>query len=77
MTPQQAATLSFLRHCGKYGFKATHLRALKQHGIARLAARVHDLRDMGYTIHSELVPVKTRAGKARVARYVLLGEPNP
>jgi len=77
MTPQQRATLSMLRHCARYGFKATAQRALKQHGIARLAARIHDLRHMGYTIHSELIPVKTRAGEARVARYVLLGEPKP
>lgn len=75
MSPQQIATLQMLRHCGKYGFRATAQRALKEHGIARLAARIHDLRHMGYTIHSELIAVKTRAGEARVARYVLLREP--
>jgi hypothetical protein len=64
-----------LRHCAKYGFSATHLRALKQHGIARLAARVHDLRHMGYTIHSEMIPAKTRAGRSRIARYFLIKEP--
>jgi hypothetical protein len=53
----------------------THRDALTECGIARLAARVHDLRHMGYDIHSELVRVNTRAGQARVARYVLLREP--
>lgn len=41
-----------------------------QFGCMRLAARVHELRNEGHEIYSELIHV----GDARVARYWLLKE---
>jgi hypothetical protein len=42
-------------------------------GIARLAARVQDLRDQGNVIHTKIITVRNRFGqKCRVAEYSLL-----
>lgn len=41
-------------------------------GVTRLAARIHDLRDMGYQIKSENVHYKALDGKSKTyARYSL------
>ena len=49
--------------------KITALEALSELGIARLAARVYDLRAEGYDIVTRNVTVPTRAGKATIAEY--------
>jgi hypothetical protein len=43
--------------------------ALKELGIMRLSARIHELKQQGRKIKSGLVTVKTRNGKAKVAIY--------
>lgn len=51
----------------------TQDEALQELGIARLAARIHELRQMGVPILTKLVDVPTRNGrKAKVAVYYLL-----
>ena len=49
----------------------TQREATRKLGVGRLAARISDLRAEGYDIQTEMVPVRTRGGKARVARYTL------
>ena len=51
----------------------TALDALKELGVARLAARINDLRDMGHWIETRMVEVPTRGGKARVAKHRITG----
>lgn len=63
---QSRAILDALRH----GDALTPLEALNRFGCFRLAARVHDLRRMGYPVQEETI--KTATGK-RVARYRLGG----
>ena len=47
-------------------------------GIARLAARIADLREAGNIIHSKTIVVRNRFGeKCRVAEYTLLRTPAP
>jgi biotin operon repressor len=41
-------------------------------GCMRLAARIKDLRDGGYNIHTVRKQVRTRTGKAIVAEYHLV-----
>lgn len=54
------------------GLPITAHRALYGYGCARLAARVHDLRQMGHQIERRMVEVQTRNGRrARVAEYFL------
>lgn len=56
----------------KEGLPITAHRALYGYGCARLAARMHDLRQMGHQIEKRMVEVPTRDGrKARVAEYFL------
>lgn len=44
-------------------------------GVTRLAARIHDLRDMGYSIKAENVRYKAKDGKSKTyAKYSLVGE---
>ena len=50
--------------------------AREEAGCDRLAARVSDLKAMGYVIETRLIVVPTRGGGARVASYVL-HEPEP
>lgn len=48
----------------------TPMEALSDLGIYRLGARIKELRDDGYSIRTELLPIETRdGGTARVARY--------
>jgi hypothetical protein len=56
----------------KEGLPITAHRALYGYGCARLAARVHDLRQLGYQIERRMVVVPTRDGRtARVAEYFM------
>ena len=51
----------------------TPLQAMDKFGCMRLSGRIHDLREMGYVISSELVEVRNRYGeKCRVSRYRLV-----
>lgn len=50
----------------------TQLEALTELGIFRLASRINDLKNMGYTISGEMTEVTNRFGeKVRVKRYFL------
>jgi len=48
----------------------TQGQALQLFGVARLAARIGELRGKGHDIKSEMIMVNTRSGKARIARYI-------
>lgn len=51
----------------------TPLQAIDHFGCMRLSGRIHDLREMGYSISSEIVKVKNRYGDdCRVSRYKLI-----
>ena len=47
--------------------------AMQELGVSRLAARINDLKNMGYVIDSQLMKVITRYGTTRVASYTLRG----
>ena len=51
------------------GKPITATTAAQELGIARLAARVYDLRAAGYPVIVEQCTVMTRYGKAKIARY--------
>ena len=56
----------------KLGLPLTAHKALYGYGCARLAARMHDLRQLGHQSERRMVEVQTRDGrKARVAEYFL------
>ena len=60
-----------LMHMKVYG-SITHLEAEEEYGIARLAARISDLRRQGVAIRSEIVTGKNRREEAtHYARYSL------
>ena len=60
-----------LMHMKKYG-SITHLEAEREYGIARLAARISDLRASGVAIKAEIVTGKNRhGGKMNYAVYRL------
>ena len=69
-----------MSHCEKIlKFMETHkngitpLQAMDKFGCMRLSGRIHDLRERGYDISSEIVVVKNRYGeKCRVSRYKLV-----
>ena len=53
------------------GVRLTAAKAWQDHSIARLAARVKDLRDSGYPIITNMRIVTTKMGtEARIAEYV-------
>jgi len=54
------------------GVKLTPADALRDYGCMRLAARIYDLRQDGYTIMERPVTVKTRSGEATVSEYSML-----
>ena len=59
----------------KAGLPITAHRALYGYGVARCAARIHDLKQLGYQIERRMVEVATRDGrKVRVAEYWLGGD---
>lgn len=54
------------------GLPITAHKALYGYGVMRLAARCHELRQLGYQIERRMVEVPTRDGRrARVAEYSL------
>ena len=56
----------------KLGLPLTAHKALYGYSCLRLAARIHDLKQMGHQIEKRMVEVPTRDGrKARVAEYWL------
>jgi hypothetical protein len=59
-----------LRHLEQEG-PLTDAKARNLYGIARLGARVWDLRRAGYEVQSRLIAVRTRHATARVAEYYL------
>jgi hypothetical protein len=65
-----AAVLRLLRLRGAEG--VTPLLALQEVGCFRLSARIWDLRAAGHRIEREWV---TTPGGSRVARYVLIDQP--
>lgn len=56
----------------KEGLAITAHRALYGYGISRCAARVHELKQLGYQVERRMVEVPTRDGRrAKVAEYFL------
>ena len=64
----QAETI--LKHL-KSGTRITPAQAWYWWGISRLASCVFDLRKRGVSVVTEMIYVRGRDGKARVARYSL------
>jgi Helix-turn-helix domain len=58
--------INILKHLER-GQSLTALNALNLYGTLRLAARIHELREAGYAIKSEKVPL--RGSKKHVALY--------
>ncbi len=57
----------------KLGLPLTAHKALYGYSCQRLAARIHDLKQMGHQIEKRMVEVQTRDGRrARVAEYRLV-----
>lgn len=60
-----------LTHFEKYG-SITSMEAIEKYGITRLAARIKDLRDLGYDITTLMMDGQNRYGEAtRYAKYVM------
>jgi hypothetical protein len=71
MRGQRNAVLNHL----KSGKSITSREAYDLYGATRLSAIIHDLRCMGYTIHTILVDGKTRFGDScKYAKYILGSE---
>ena len=70
MKPQCATVLRFLR---KRPMTTGAIR--QQCGVSTVSATIHDLRDLGCKIATELVRVPTRHGGATVAKYELKHAP--
>ena len=65
-----------LKHFEEHG-SITSMEAFQNYGITRLAARIKDLRDMGYDIVTHMMESQNRYGEAtRYAKYVLRGDKN-
>ena len=66
---QTDMVLRHLRDCGSI----SSLEAFREYGIARLAARIHDLRKQGLDIESAELRITNRyGGTVKFARYRLL-----
>ena len=67
--PTQAErVLEYIKEFGSI----TQLEALRDLGVMRLASRITDLKNMGYSIESEIVTVKNRYGeKCHIKSYRL------
>lgn len=62
--------VAILNHIERYG-GLTSAEAFENYGITRLAARVHDLRNMGYDIVTQNCIGRTRFDEpCKYARYV-------
>lgn len=70
MTSQTENILAHLQS----GTSLTAIDSLNLYGCLRLAARVHDLRELGHNI--AMVKIETPSGK-RVGRYTLLPPAKP
>lgn len=55
----------------RWGGRLTAREALVDLGIARLAARIHELRRNGHPIEDRMINVPTRNGMTRVSEYYL------
>ena len=72
----KGSKLRILTHLEKRG-SITSVEAFQLYGITRLAARIKDLRDMGYCIVTHMIEGKNRFGEGtRYAKYVLRGDNN-
>jgi len=61
-----------LRHLRK-GYGITQLDALRWYGCARLASRIHDLKEDGHKIIARTIEVERQTGgTARVCEYKLI-----
>ena len=68
MRGQRNAVLNHL----KSGYPITSKEAFEKYRVTRLSAIIHDLRNMGYPIHSIMVDGKTRFGDStKYAKYIL------
>jgi len=68
METQREKILRFLRDVGSI----TPLDAIREFGIMRLAARIWELRKMGFSINTVYEQTKNRYGETvRYARYTL------
>lgn len=62
----------------KQGRRITSLDAQRENGTSRVAARVLELRDLGYRVQTTLIKVRKANGEtARVAEYHLPPDPRP
>jgi hypothetical protein len=57
-----------LRHLEEQG-PITDWQARELYGIARLGARIHDLKKAGFEVQARRIEVVTRSGVAHVAQY--------
>lgn len=72
MPTQRQLVLDHLRR----GESITQFQALRDYGIQRLAARVHELRQDGHPVEDRTVEVRrAHGGTARVSEYYLDSEP--
>ena len=72
MRGQRAAVIKWL----KSGNSLTSKEAYENFGITRLAAIIHDLKEMGYSIHTIMVDGVTRYGDScKYAKYIMSEEP--
>lgn len=68
MKGQRNAILNHLRNVGAI----TSMEAFNRYGVTRLSAIIHDLRDMGFPIHTIMIDGKTRFGDStKYAKYIL------
>lgn len=70
---QNDRLLEYMRK--RHGMGVTQAEAIEDLGIYRLAARISDLRKMGYTIERKMRKVMTRDGRwVYIAEYKLREE---
>ena len=62
----EAQEKQILEHLQK-GYSLTPLEALQKYGCFRLGARIYDLKQKGYNIHTDTIT----AGKKRYAQYTM------
>lgn len=71
MKGQRNAILNHLKNIGTI----TSMEAFNLYGVTRLSAIIHDLRDMGFPIHTIMIDGKTRFGDStKYAKYILGSE---
>ena len=72
---RETQCIRVLRHLLDTG-SITSAEAMQEYGVMRLAARINDLRRLGYSIDSEIVTGKNRYGDTvKYARYSIGKEP--